>query len=213
MRSAAATMSSTWSGRSTGAGSNVPGHDRDAGGLRVAPSRELVTQRVDGVGVRADEDETRLGHGPGERRALRQESVAGVDRFRAGRQRRVDDPVRAQVAVRGGCRSEADRRVRRAHMGRIGVRIRIHRDGLDAEVATGPDDAQRDLATVGDEDPSEWRPGPVFAQGQLGAPGRRRHSGMLPCFFGGFVSRLSRSISSAAMSRGRVSDGRMTSST
>ena len=40
-----------------------------------------------------------------------------------------------------------------------------------------------------------------------------RHSGMFPCFFGGFVSRLSASISSAAISRGRVSDGRMTSST
>ena len=37
-----------------------------------------------------------------------------------------------------------------------------------------------------------------------------RQSGMLPCFLGGLTSRLSASISSAAIRRGRVSDGRMT---
>jgi len=39
------------------------------------------------------------------------------------------------------------------------------------------------------------------------------YSGMLPCFRGGFESRLSRSMSSAEMRRGRLSRGSMTSST
>ena len=99
-------------------------------------------------------------------------------------------------------------------MCRFLVGVGVHGDGLDAEIAAGPDDAQGDLAAVRDEDPRE-RPAAVFAQRRdvRRRPRRRRHSGMLPCFFGGFVSRLSASISSAAMSRGRVSDGRMTSST
>ena len=40
----------------------------------------------------------------------------------------------------------------------------------------------------------------------------KSYNGMLPCFFGGFVSRLFRSISNASMSRGRVSWGSITSS-
>jgi hypothetical protein len=39
------------------------------------------------------------------------------------------------------------------------------------------------------------------------------YSGMLPCLRGGFESRLSRSMSSAEMRRGRLSRGSMTSST
>ena len=39
------------------------------------------------------------------------------------------------------------------------------------------------------------------------------HSGMLPCLRDGFASRLPSSIANAAMTRGRVSDGTMTSST
>ena len=39
------------------------------------------------------------------------------------------------------------------------------------------------------------------------------YSGMLPCFLRGLSCRLPRSISSERMRRGRVSSGRMTSST
>ena len=41
---------------------------------------------------------------------------------------------------------------------------------------------------------------------------RRRYSGMLPCFLGGVVSALFRSISSARITRTRVLRGSMTSS-
>ncbi len=39
------------------------------------------------------------------------------------------------------------------------------------------------------------------------------HSGIFPCFFGGFLSRLPSSISSAAISSRRVSCGKITAST
>ena len=59
-------------------------------------------------------------------------------------------------------------------------------------------DAHRDLAAVGDEDLAE-RP--------------RAHRGMFPCFFGGFLSRLPRAISSPATIFLRVWRGSITSST
>ena len=137
-----------------------------------------------------------------------------MDRFGTGRQGCLDDGVGPQVALPRRGRTESDRDVGHLHMGRVGVGIRIDRYDLDAQVAAGPDDAQRDLATVRDEDPRERWTGVVFAHGhRAGGPSDARHSGMLPCFFGGLVSRLSASISSAAINRGRVSDGLITSST
>ena len=44
-------------------------------------------------------------------------------------------------------------------------------------------------------------------------PVPRTYNGIFPCFLGGLVARLSCSISSASMRRGRVSCGSMTSST
>ena len=99
-------------------------------------------------------------------------------------------------------------------MGGLDIGIGVDGDSLDAEVAAGADDPQRDLAAVGDEDPGERAvPVDVAYGGAGGWASHARHSGMLPCFFGGFVSRLSASISNAAMSRGRVSHGWITSST
>ena len=191
-----------------------PRHHRDAGVLGRPARRQLVAEGVDRVGRRSDEGETGVDHRSRECRALRQEAVARVDRLGAGLERGLDDRVGAEVALRRGRRTEAHRRVGGLDMGRIGIGVGVDRDGLDAEIAAGPDDAKGDLSPVRDEDPRK-RPGSVFAQrrGLPRRPRRRGHSGMLPCFFGGFVSRLSASISNAAMSRGRVSDGWMTSST
>lgn len=59
----------------------------------------------------------------------------------------------------------------------------------------------------------EWRDSPQRCFSDA-IPGQAEpHSGMFPCFLGGFVSRLLRSISSALMRRGRVSRGSITSST
>ena len=213
MSSAAATIAATPSGR-TSTASNVPGTTGTPAAFAVRRGDQLVAQCLDRVGARADEHETGVGHRPREGGSLRQEPVARMDGLGAGSERRLDDRVGTEITLRGRRRAESHRRVGGLHMKCIRVRIRIHRDRLDPQVATRPDDAHGDLTTVGDEDPQEGS-STVLAQRHL-APGRPRgrgHSGMLPCFFGGFVSRLSASISNALMSRGRVSDGRMTSST
>ena len=191
--------------------------DRHAG-LRGDPSRgELVAERGDRPVVRPDEDEPRPLDRLREGGTLREEAVAGMDGLGAGRHRRGDDGIRQQVALCRRRRSEPDGDVGGPDVGRAGVSVAVDRDRLHPELVTGPDDAQGDLAAVGDEDAPEGRAHPtarprsVFAQRRR--PARKPQSGMLPCFFRGLTSRLSLSIANAAMRRGRVSDGTMTSST
>ena len=135
-----------------------------------------------------------------------------MDRLRPGSGSGVEDRVDPEVALRRRRRPEADRLVGDPDVGRRRVRVAVDRDRLDAELVAGPDDPDRDLAAVRDEDTPKRRTtvGGVFAQRRSRGRG---HRGMFPCFFGGFVSRLSASSSRAAISRGRVSDGRITSST
>src|SRR5689334_6098913 len=136
-----------------------------------------------------------------------------MDGFGTGGEGRLDEAVRSQIAV--PCRSlpQPHRCVGGDDVRSLDVSVRIDGNDLDAQVTAGSDDAERDLAAVGDEDAPEWRQPRVFAQGRLCRRLDLGHRGMLPCFFGGFVSRLSPSISKALIRRGRVSDGRMTSST
>ncbi len=186
--------------------------DRHLGRNRSASCRQLVAECLDRVGARSDEHESRLDHGASERRALRQESVSRMDRFGAGRERRLDDQVGAEVTLPCRRRAQTHRLVGGYDVRGIDVGVGVHGDRLDAKVATGADDAQGDLTAVGDEDARE-RCATVFVHRHGGCRDAARHRGMLPCFFGGLVSRLSASISSAAIRRGRVSDGRITSST
>ena len=195
-----------------GRGIERPRDDRHRGRNRSASCRQLVAECLDRVGGRSDEHESRLDHGASERRALRQESVSRMDRFGAGRERRLDDQVGAEVTLPRRRRAQTHRLVGGYDVRGVDVGVGVHGDRLDAKIAAGADDAQGDLTAVGDEDARE-RYATVFAHRHGGCRDAARHRGMLPCFFGGLVSRLSASISSAAIRRGRVSDGRITSST
>jgi hypothetical protein len=81
---------------------------------------------------RADPDQPRIDHGLRELGILGQEAIAGVDRLRAGRLRRRDDPLAHQIAFPRRRRPDMHCRIGLAHMQRIGVRIRIDRDRADA---------------------------------------------------------------------------------
>ena len=94
------------SGLSTRAGSRVPG---TIGHVRFAcdpPRRELVAERRDGRGRRADEGEAGVLHRLGERLSLRQEAVAGVDGLGAQVEGGGHERIDPQVALRGRRRPE-----------------------------------------------------------------------------------------------------------
>ena len=97
-------------------------------------------------------------------------------------------------------------------MQRVGVRVAVDGDRLDAQLPTGADDADGDLAPIGDEQPSERRLGRARRSPRsAGAAARSRvslrkdsrrcglggidtatggHSGMLPCLRDGLRSPL-----------------------
>ena len=74
-----------------------------------------------------------------------------MNRVGAGDLGGADDRRHAQVAVEAARRTDADVLVGKPHVQRVLVGLRIDGDGLDAELAAGADDAQRDLAAVGDQ--------------------------------------------------------------
>ena len=60
---------------------------------------------------------------------------------------------------RAGARADADIVVGKAHVQRLAVGLGVHRHRLDVELAARADDAQRDLAAVGDQnflEHAEW---------------------------------------------------------
>ena len=63
-----------------------------------------------------------------------------------------EDRRNVEVAVARRRRADADALVGEPHMHGVGVGGRMHRDRRDAEFLAGAQDAERDLAAVGDQD-------------------------------------------------------------
>ena len=137
---------------------------RDSGNQRHATRGDgllrgdLVTHDVDRCGGGAEEDDALLLETAGECRILGEEAVSRVDRLGACRPDSRDDPLDVEVGLGGRGRPQPIGEVRGLRVGGLGVGIGVDGDGLDAQIAAGADDAQGDLAAVGDEDPGEHVP-------------------------------------------------------
>ena len=83
---------------------------------------------------------------------FRQEAVARMHGVSAGDLAGGDDLVDVEVAVTRGRRADADALVGEAHMHGVGIRRRMHGNRGDTQLLAGPQDPERDLAAVGDED-------------------------------------------------------------
>ncbi len=127
-------------------------HDRDAGVDRHLAGAGLAAHPFHRLGRRADERQSRVRTRAREVGVLREESVAGMDRRRAGSSRDVHQFVRAQVALR--------RRVGTDRVGLVGepdvqaraVAVGVHGDGGNPQFAAGANHADGDFATVGNQD-------------------------------------------------------------
>ena len=211
-------IAASWSGPVDWAGSSVPGTCGTSTPRGQAPGGQLVAERRDRRPTTGRRRRARRPPPPGRTRRARTGSRTRDGRPRPRiRGRGCDDCVDAQVALGRRRRAEPDGRVRDADVRRRGIRVGVDGHRLHPHLVRGPDDADGDLAPVGDEDPAERRrhePSPRRPAGprrggaslrkdgagsDSGAsqPSRAAHSGMLPCFLRGFVSRLSASISRA----------------
>ena len=94
-------------------------------------------------------------------------AVAGMDGVDVGDLGGADDRGNVEIAARAFGRADADGFVGEAHVQAVAVGFRIDGDGLDAQILAGADDANGDLAAIGDQDFLEhisaggWRTGPL----------------------------------------------------
>src|SRR5690606_17109658 len=113
---------------------------------------DLVAHERDVVSGGADEGDLVLGEDLREAGVFGEEAVARMHGVGAGDLAGSHDRGDVEVAVLGGVGTDADALVGQPHMHGIGIGGRVHGDGLDAELLARAQDAQRDLAAVGDED-------------------------------------------------------------
>jgi hypothetical protein len=111
----------------------------------------LVTERVENLGRRPDEDRTGVGHRACKPGLFAQKAVAGVNRSRAGLLENVNDLVDVQVRVSWRRRPNEKRFVSFLDMWRVLVRLRVDGDGRDAEPSARTNDPTRNLAAVCDQ--------------------------------------------------------------
>jgi len=133
------------------------GDQRQAEVLGGLLGHDLVAHHGDVLRRRADEGETVRLDRFGETGILRQEPVAGMDGIGAGDCRGRQDRGNVEITVARRRRSDADRFVGQPYMHRVAVGGRMDRDRLDAHLAAGAMDAERDLAAIGDQDLVEHR--------------------------------------------------------
>ncbi|KMU86024.1 hypothetical protein CIHG_03555 [Coccidioides immitis H538.4] len=150
-----------------GDGALGPGDDGDAALDGEATGGDLVAQGVDGVRRGADEDEAGLLDVAGELSVLGEEAVARVDEVDAVLDGDADDLVAGEIGADGGeLAPPAD------HVGLVrllavhaeAVLVGVDGDGLEGQLVGGAEDADGDLAAVGDEDLVELHDGGVCAQ-------------------------------------------------
>src|SRR5204862_3407557 len=91
---------------------------------------------------------------------LGQEAVARMDRVAAGDDRGADDRWRAQVRAARIGRADADRLVGELDRERFAIGLAVGDDGLDPERPARSQNAEGDLAAIGDEDLAEHQPSP-----------------------------------------------------
>ena len=130
-------------------------HARNTGLPRQNLRRDLVATVGDRLRRRPDELDVAALADLGEVLVLAEEAVSGMDgldvRDLGSRDQRRD----VEVALGARRLADADRLVSESQMQRIAVRLGVDRNGLDAEVLARAQNAQRDLATIGDEDARE----------------------------------------------------------
>jgi len=131
----------------------VVARDRvDLGGSRELLGRDLVAHRRDRRVLWPDEDDALFLDLACKRCVLRQEAVARVHRLGAGFLAGGDDLVHHQVRLAARRRPDAHGLVGELDMQRVAIGLGIDRDGRDAHLLRGLDDAARDLASICDQD-------------------------------------------------------------
>ena len=145
------------------------GQHRDARLLGGQLGADLVAEQLHRLGRRADEHDSRARARAREGRRSRTGSRSRGGSPRAPvRGGRLEHALDRQVGLGRRGRPDPDRLVGEAHVRRVGVGVGVDRDRADVELLERADDADRDLAAVGDQDGVEHQPTVSAALEKLG---------------------------------------------
>ena len=139
-------------GSGHGGGRDLLEHRYAVGGHELLRA-DLGAHLVDRLGAGTDPGQPRLDDPACEVGVLGQEAVAGVNRVGPRAERRLDHQVAAEVRLGRGVAGQGHGDVGLGDEPHRGIRVGVHRHGLDPEVPAGPEHPPRDLAPVGDEKP------------------------------------------------------------
>ena len=123
----------------------------DAGLPHNGFGRAFGSHGLNCSGRRTDEGDPGVPAGFGKTGILREETVAWMDRLRAGAFSRGDQFLRGQVTVPGRRRPDGDGFIGQTHMARNDVRLGIHRDRPDTQALRGMDNAAGYLSSISDQ--------------------------------------------------------------
>ena len=177
-------------------GLGAAGHQRHAAFLCQRAGARLVAQQRELRRRGADEAHTGIGTGQGEGGVLAQEAVARVQRVAA---LGMGDTQQLRAVQVGGGAAGLQRHghVGSGHMRGLGVVLRVHGDAGHAQLLQRTHQAQRDFATVGDQDSLEHSAFDSIAasacqqrgRGDFHAMSRSRRRSTLPAPVAGRASR------------------------
>src|SRR5579864_9227671 len=128
------------------------GQNGHAGFLHGPSGTGLVTHEPNDIRIRPDEPDVAGLADLGQVGALGQEAIPGVDGVGARNLGRTDDRRHVEVAVEAPGRTDTHVLVGEPDMQRVLVRLGVHGDGLDAELAARADHPKGDLTAVRNQD-------------------------------------------------------------
>ncbi len=113
---------------------------------------DFIPHDFHGLGRRSDEGDPARDNGASKVGVLREETVTRMHAVRARALEDVQNCVGVEIAFGDCLTSEGVGLVGQSHVQGVAVQFRIHGHCGDAHFATGPDHANGDLASIGDED-------------------------------------------------------------
>jgi hypothetical protein len=111
---------------------------------------ELIAHRADDIRAGADKRQPRVGTGLSELRVFRQEPVAGMNGVDAVPPGDLDDPLAAKVGLGRGLAFERVGLIRREHVRRPPIGLRVHRHRPQPHLLHRPRNPNGNLSAIGD---------------------------------------------------------------
>ena len=129
----------------------IPRQQRHSRSLHQRLSRRLRSHGTHGGSRRSHKNDPRGRTSIRKVSVLRKKTIARMDRLRPRLPRGLNNPADIQIALPGGRRPYGISAIRRLHMQRPSICLRVNRDRFDPKPPRRPSDPAGDFTTIGDQ--------------------------------------------------------------